>query len=410
MADLPPLTGRAFSLSLLAISALTTAAVSAARPMVSYAVLSIGGPPVALGIVASAFALVPLVAALPLGRWMDRLGPAPFLVVGTLLVAVSCLVLPVLSSVSALALDQMLLGLGQVQLAIAVQALIAARVARDRYEGAFGWFTVAVSLGQLLGPLGAGLLIGTARVSAAGLRVAFLGAAAAGFIGFALATLVLVADLRRRAGGSTSTRVRPVARGANRGSRRGRLARVGPVLLVSAVIVVTADAISVYLPALGLARGIPAATVGILLSVRAGASMLSRLAMGRLAVRVGRRRLLLGSLAIGGLGLLALPLVADAGVMAGLMLLIGLGLGIGQPLTMSWIARDAPADGQAAALGVRISANRLGQLVAPVSLGLMASLAGLPVVFWGLTGLLYVAGGLVLPVPFEPVASVEPGG
>ena len=409
MADPPSLTGRAFSFSLLAISALTTAAVSAARPMVSYAVLSIGGPPVALGVVASAFAVVPLVAALPLGRWMDRFGPAPFLVVGTLLVVVSCLALPALSSVPALALDQMLLGLGQVQLAIAVQALIAGRVARDRYEGAYGWFTVAVSLGQLLGPLGAGLLIGAGRVTAAGLRASFLGAAAAGLVGAALAILVLAADLRGRAGRSTPARVRPAA-AATPATRRGRLARVGPVLLVSAVIVVTADAISVYLPALALARGIPGATVGLLLSVRAGASMLSRLAMGRLAVRLGRRRLLLGSLAIGGLGLLALPLVADAGIMAGLMLLIGLGLGIGQPLTMSWIARDAPADRQAAALGVRISANRLGQLVAPVTLGLMASLAGLPVVFWGLAALLYVAGGLVLPVPFEPAAHVEPGG
>ncbi len=395
-----PARGRLLSFALLAVSALAMGAVAAARPMVSYAALAIHAPTVALGVIASAFALVPVVAAIPLGRWMDRFGAAPFLAGGTFLITISCLLVPWLATVPGLAADQIVLGLGQVQVAIAAQALIARRVAPHRYDGAFGWFTVAVSLGQLVGPLTAGLLIGEGQVGLASLDGPFRVAGGASLIGLALAAAIWLHDQRHPAPAAT-TRPDAGPAGPPGGSRRSRFGRVGPVLLVSSSLVVTADALSVYLPALALQRGIAGPVVGALLSVRAGASMLSRLALGRLASRLGRRRLLIGSLAISGLGLAALPLVTDPPIMAILMVGTGLGLGIGQPLTMSWIARDAVAGRQGAALAMRISANRMGQLVAPATLGVMASIGGVPVVFWALAVLLYAAGGLAAPVSFE---------
>ncbi|MBF6606264.1 MAG: MFS transporter [Chloroflexi bacterium] len=395
-----PARDRRLSFALLAVSALAMGAVAAARPMVSYAALAIHAPTVALGVIASAFALVPVVAAIPLGRWMDRFGAAPFLAGGTFLIAISCLLVPWLASVPGLAADQIVLGLGQVQVAIAAQALIARRVAPHSYDGAFGWFTVAVSLGQLVGPLTAGLLIGEGQVGLASLVGPFRVAGGAGLIGLGLAAAIWLHD-RRHPAPAASRRPDDGPAGLPAGSRRARLGRVGPVLLVSSSLVVTADALSVYLPALALQRGIAGPVVGALLSVRAGASMLSRLALGRLARRLGRRRLLMGSLAISGLGLAALPLVADPPIMAILMVGTGLGLGIGQPLTMSWIARDAIAGRQGAALAMRISANRVGQLIAPATLGVMASIGGVPVVFWALAVLLYSAGGLAAPVSFE---------
>ena len=58
------------------------------------------------------------------------------------------------------------------------------------------------------------------------------------------------------------------------------------------------DITLVYLPALGADRGLAAGFVGVLLTLRAVASMSSRLFLGRLVDWIGRRRLMIVSVTL----------------------------------------------------------------------------------------------------------------
>jgi MFS family permease len=79
-------------------------------------------------------------------------------------------------------------------------------------------------------------------------------------------------------------------------------------------------------------------------------------------------------------------------------MLAGLGfcLGAGQPLSMTTVVRAAPAGARSTALALRLTGNRLGQVAAPASAGLVAGVAGTAAPFVMLGLLLAVAAGLGL--------------
>lgn len=71
---------------------------------------------------------------------------------------------------------------------------------------------------------------------------------------------------------------------------------------------------------------------------------------------------------------------------------LGLGLGVGQPLTMSWLAESAPPGTRGRAMSLRLTGNRLGQVLLPSGLALVASGAGPAGVLWVTAGALAAVG------------------
>ena len=76
------------------------------------------------------------------------------------------------------------------------------------------------------------------------------------------------------------------------------------------------------------------------------------------------------------------------------MAALGLGLGIGQPLTMSWLSAQAPDGQRGRALALRLAGNRAGQVVLPSAIGGVAAGLGAAGVF--LASALAVGGTLML--------------
>jgi hypothetical protein len=52
-----------------------------------------------------------------------------------------------------------------------------------------------------------------------------------------------------------------------------------------------------------------------------------------------------------------------------IMAAVRFGLGMGQPLSLIWIAEAAPTNMRGAAVGVRLTGNRLGQVAIPAIVG-----------------------------------------
>jgi MFS family permease len=335
----------------------------------------------------------------PLGRASDRWRPGYLLTGGMALGAVACVLLGLAGTLQGLALASAVLGLGHLALTLAGQSLIARQSLDARHDRDFGWYAASASLGQLIGPALAGIVLSSAGGSLEdGTSLGFVAAAALMVV--ALPTAFRT-DLRTRL-------ARPQDRGG-RGLRAGQLigARGLPAgMLASLAILATVDVLTAYLPVLGVQRGIAPGVVGALLSIRAASSFLSRVLIPWMVGRLGRVRLLAASAAGSGLLTAALPLAGSTAALGLLLAAAGFLLGIGQPLTMSMVVHAVPDEARGTALAIRLTGNRLGQVTTPAAAGLVAGAAGVAAPFWLLGGLLGLAALAV--VRRRPAAAAGP--
>jgi MFS family permease len=120
-----------------------------------------------------------------------------------------------------------------------------------------------------------------------------------------------------------------------------------------------------------------------LLSLRAAASILSRMLLTIVLRRWSRDQLVTASLAGAATGLAALPFVLDVFWLAALSLIVsGFFLGLGQPVTMTLMAHAVRAESRSAALAIRILGNRAGQVLLPATAGLLAASLGASGAVW----------------------------
>ena len=370
---------------------LTQAATFLARPVTSYRALALGADETVIGLITAAFAVIPLVVAVPLGRAADRRRPVGMLAAGVAILAASFLLLGLAGSLAEVALWSALLGLGHLALILAAQSLIAQQSEDREHDRDFGLMAAAVSLGQLVGPALGGLVLS----AGAGPDGSLEGATTRAFLVAAgLAALALPACFGTGATGAAVTRaLRPAGRCAPTSCW------VPAGMFASVAILAAVDIITAYLPVIGERNGIGPAVVGALLSLRAAASILSRLLIPWMVRSLGRVRLIAVSAAGSALAMAVLPVPDTAAALAVVLAVAGFFLGIGQPLTMSLIVQAVPGDAagrrwpsaSSATGSARWSPRRWPVLVAGAS--------GIAAAFWLLGGLLVVAAATVARQP-----------
>ena len=369
-------------LNVLGCMALAQAALAVARPVTTYRAIDLGADATQIGLLTAAFALVPMVVALPVGRFADRRRPEPVLMGGVAFLVLGCVLLAQSDSFLEIAVGNVVLGLGNLGCIVGGENVVA-RLPEDGLDRGFGLFTAVISAGQLVGPAAAGAVLASAPGDLdTGTTRALLGSAA--FCAAALPVAGLLTARRRvpasRTGDSSATPALHILR--LRGVRSGMFASL---ILAAAV-----DLLIAYLPLLGEQRGISPATVGVLLSIRAGATVASRVLVPLLLRWIGRFRLVVLSTVGSGIAVALLPATGSVPVLAVLLAGTGFLLGVGQPLLMTSIVRAVPDDARATALALRLVGNRIGLVGTPAAAGLVAGAGGVSAAFWMLGALLAV--------------------
>jgi predicted MFS family arabinose efflux permease len=248
-------------------------------------------------------------------------------------------------------------------------------------EHVFGYHMIAIAIGQGLGPMLLGWLGGDAHIPPTQLlfALAFAGAVISQIVAFGLRP----SKRERAAGGKHETMT--VAE---------MLRQPGLVsVLIASVVTVTAfELLIVYLPLLGTERQIDTRDIGLLLAARSLTSIVSRMFYARLLIVVGRRRLLLlcMSLAAAAFALLGLPVSLPLMYVA--IVVIGFGLGIAATLGFSEVVALAPQRARATALTLRLTGNRIGQLLVPVAASVVAEATGIGGVLIIIAGCLAASG------------------
>ncbi|MEU9387738.1 MFS transporter, partial [Streptomyces sp. NPDC048279] len=178
-------------------------------------------------------------------------------------------------------------------------------------------------------------------------------------------------------------------------------------MLISLSVLSATDILTAYLPVVGEHRGIAPAVIGVLLSVRAGATIACRLVLTPLLRLLGRPLLLTLTCFLAAVLCAAIALPAPVWALALLLAALGFCLGVGQPLSMTTVVQAAPEGARSTALALRLTGNRLGQVAAPAGAGLVAGVAGVAAPFVMLGALLLVSAGVAVR---SPGASGRSGG
>jgi len=368
--------------------------VVAVRLVASYRALSLDADTLGLGIVAAAFALLSVISAVPMGRLVDRFGEPVFLVAGGVLMGVGAMFTVTAETIPLLAASQAALGLGQLAAVVASQTLVGRKGDRKTRSARFGLYAAGAAIGQLVGPLvGAGIV--TAAIAGSGTTPGIIIFGLASAVAVALALWLLhVEDARaprELEGGGLSTRVPAMT--------ILRWPGMGRTMTASLSINLGVDTLVVFLPAYGEANGIPVGVIGALLALRSLVAIGARVLTGRLVAWLGEANALLFALFLAAIAFATIPLTTNTVVLGAQMALLGLGLGLGQPLTLAWVAATSPPDAMGTAVAVRITGNRMAQLVAPVILGAMAGPVGVAAVFLALAAMLGGTGGMLVRWP-----------
>jgi MFS family permease len=388
----PRWTPESWLLRILLLSVVTTAVVQAVRPMASYKVLGLGGSVADVGIVAAAFGFLSLFFAVPIGRSVDRGSESRYILLGAGMMAASALGTALATSIVLLVLFQALLGLGHIGVAVGLQTMISNRGTAADHDSRFGAFAVTQSLGQLIGPGAAGILAANGTASPT-VDIVFIVAAVAVLIATPLA---LTLGPSGRSANHTAAGPAPPAEGMRTAVKRViSVPSMRQALLAGIAVVVSNNVLIAYLPAYGVATGLSVEVVGLLLTLRAGASMASRLLIGVLRARINRRTLLGACLVVPALALFVVSFRSEVAIVFAAMFVVGFGLGLGQPLTLTWIAGRSPAELRGTAVALRLAGNRVGQFTVPATLGVVGGIAGVGAVFWSL-GILLVLTALAV--------------
>ena len=354
------------------------AAMAGLRMATPLQALRLGASAWTVGVLLALFAAAPVLLALHAGRLADRLGYhrpvriAASLALGGMGVAVVSVWLSGWWTIAALCIAASLTGsaanLGM--LTIQRTAGLGARNAAERMR-IFSWLGVAPSFSNVVGPVAAGLMIdGT---------------------GFAGAYLLLMAlPLATLATARMVPRL-PAASATPRSDRTAWDLLAAPglkrLLAVNWLFSMCWDVHAFAVPILGHERGFSASTIGFILGTFTLAVTGIRLLVPVLAHRIAEVKVLAAAMLGTALVFAAYPFATKPWVMAGCATLLGLTLGVAQPLIMTTLHQVTPAGRHGESLAFRSMAINASSTVMPLLFGALGSAAGAAVLFWGVGAL-----------------------
>ena len=367
---------------LLISSTFTQATMYVVRPFITYRAIEIDAGATAIGLIGAIYALFPVLLALKFGSWVGKYGEGKFLVVGTFSLIASSSALIFSHDIFSLAAATAFAGLAHLALMVGGQTMVALRAPKSDYNKLFGYYTFSASLGQMMGPVIAGLLAGSlANGMPKNSSNAFIFA-------IALSTLALFPTFSWR-------KALPTVAAAEEQSNTWSAAKsmlsrkeISLAVFISMAISSTLDLIVIFLPLLGKERAIDPAIIGLIISLRAVGSMISRFSLGYVSRKIKDKSLLISTTTITMFACIGMVYTSDPLTLGGLVFIAGLASGFGQPLTMALISLRTKADERALAVSARLTGNRLGQFLLPMAAGLLANGAGVGAVFWSMAALL----------------------
>jgi MFS family permease len=355
--------------AVLAITMINMLGMRATRVLTPLFAIELGANPFVIGVLAAMESIFPLLLALYAGALADRLGARRPMMLGSLGMAGGFTIPWLLPSITGLYISCILIGFAHVFYNVSLQNLVGRLGTAETRTKNFSNYTLALSIGSLLGPLAAGFaidVVGHAR----------------GYLLASLMPLLAVAFIASQP--KEQPRAAPPLSGTTRGGAMElwRIAPLRRIFVLGGVLLAAIDLFLFYLPIYAHSLGLSASAIGIVLSAFSLASFIVRVMVPGLARRLGELGLLGYALLISAAIFACVPFIRDPWLLGLASFGAGFALGCGMPLSMTLIYAHSPPGRSGAALGFRVAFNNTMHIIVPVTFGALGSAFGVGPVFW----------------------------
>lgn len=331
--------------------------------------LELGATPLHIGLLLATYGVFPLLLAVKAGRIADRYGSRIPVIAGMVVCTIGALLPWFAPSMPLLFVGAAVTGFGFILGQVALQSLVGTLGEGEARTRNFNNYALIVAVADFVGPVFAGFSIDHAGHVPTYLYLALLGATSVIAI---IALAKRIPRHRRPAPAPAGQRMFDLFRDAD--MRR--------VLIASAVVMTGIDLFQLYIPLYGHQIGLSASAIGMILGAAAAATFVSRALLPVLVGRYSEEKTLLYSLFLAAAMFTLIPLFTSAIVLAAICFTLGLGMGLGQPLTVMLCYRYSPAGRAGESLGTRIAINNSMHVVVPALFGAVGAALGLAPVFW----------------------------
>jgi MFS family permease len=338
-----------------------------------------------ISISVAALGIGTMLADLPAGMMLERLGRRPMMLIGTAMVVASYIGLAQAHVFPELVLYRLVGGVGSAMWGLSRLAFVTDMVAVEARGRALAAFGGTNRIGTVVGPAAGGLIGG-----ALGLPWTFAGSAVLALAGLVVAARY-VPETRSAAAPGHSGRWRAMGRLAR--SHYRDLLGAGTAQVFAQMIRSGRQLIVPLYAATVL--GMDVAAVGLILSISAIIDVALFLPAGMLMDRMGRRFAAIPSFLVMGIGMAMLPFTGGFVSLLAATAVMGLGNGLGSG-TMATLGADlAPKEATGEFLGLWRLIGDAGQMSGPLVVGGIADLVGLSAAALILAGIGFLAAGTI---------------
>jgi len=343
--------------------------------------LSLGVDAFSVGVIMALWALCPMLIALSVGRLVDRIGPRVPMLAGTIGVVAALLVPYFFPGVASLYVQALVVGTAFQFFFVPTQGITGALGGPEHRARNYSLLAVGFSIASFLGPLIAGFSIDYFGYQTAYLMLAVCPAIAVvllWFKGGMLPKAAITAGGEQKKSSSFALL---------------RIAKLRNAIIASGLISVGWDLYLFFFPIYGHSIGLSASAIGVIISMFAVAVFAIRVVLPVLARKWSEFEILLHAIGFAGAALLLFPLFQNPYLLAVASFVLGLGCGVGQPMSMSLIYSLSPSGRASEGAGLRVTFNHFTHLVVPLAFGGIGTAFGFAPVFLTCSALMLGGSG-----------------
>jgi multidrug resistance protein len=348
-------------------------------PLLPFYAQSFGASAFEIGLLGTSFSLMQFLFSPIWGRWSDRVGRKPIILVGLLGSCLSYVMLAVAASLPMLFIARIVGGIAGANIPTA-QAYIADVTTPENRAKGMGMVGAAFGLGFIFGPALGGVLSRISPETPMWCAAALCGAnlVAAWFL---LPESRVVSSTRRALGRLEAF--------------RHALKRPTLVILLAIyfIVIMAFSAFEATFALFSEARfGYTAASIGFLFTfIGVVLAVVQGVLVGRVVKRVGERRLIPFAITSIAISIGMLPFVWNVPGLLVALALLAVGMGFNSPSITSMVSRLSDADDQGGILGLASSLASLGRVAGPAWGGYLYDRFGMTTPYLTASALLFIA-------------------
>lgn len=357
--------------------------VNITRPLITLYASQLGAGTFEIGILTAAFAFFPLIFAIHAGKISDQVGDRVPILFGSIGCTIGMTLPFFYPTMGSLYASQIIVGMAHLFIAVSLQNVLGHASSKETRDQYFSIFSMFVAIGAFIGPIIGGYL--AEHLSYA---LAFLISSLIGIIPVAFSFFIPVIRVQQ-------VKVKEeVAIHSTSPLALLKLPLLRKALATSALVLYSKDIFVAYFPLLGQHFGLAASEIGWIIAIQGLAMVAVRLFLAKLTHKYGRNFVLLASILTAGVSFILVPIAGHVYLFGLLSAIMGIGLGCGQPLSMTTTYNASPKTRTGEVLGLRLASNRLSQLIAPLVFGVIGTWGGLLTVFY-MSGLFLIGGAFL---------------